>query len=67
MTGSLYHIYRNNYIIDNGLKSSIPFRDDDLRIAGSTQEPDEPNSVKALAFASALPMDPLSLLCVEKC
>jgi hypothetical protein len=67
MTGSLYHIYRNNYIIDNGLKSSIPFRDDDLRIAGSTKEPDEPNSVKALAFASAVTVALLSLFCVGKC
>jgi hypothetical protein len=67
MTGSLYHIYRNNYIIDNGLKSSIPFRDDDLRIAGSTQEPDEPNSVKALAFISAIPGVLFSLLCGGKC
>jgi len=31
MTGSPYHAYRGNHIIDNGLKSSIFVEDDDLR------------------------------------
>jgi len=34
MTDSLYHNYRGNHIIDNGLKSSLFFEDYDLRSSG---------------------------------
>jgi len=42
MTGSPYHAYRGNYIIDNGLKSSIFVEDDDLRTSGRPRSPIAP-------------------------
>jgi hypothetical protein len=37
VTGSLYHNYQGNHIIDNSLKSSIFDKDNDLRSSGSSQ------------------------------
>jgi len=42
MTGSLYHAYRRNHIIDNGLKSSIFVKDDDLRTSGRNTQKSGP-------------------------
>jgi hypothetical protein len=42
MIDSLYHNYRGDYIVDNGLKSSIIIEVDDLRSTGSCSPPSSP-------------------------